>query len=72
MIPTDRRRFLANLGRTGALLASASWLDTIGYAQIARGLARAFIRPARGTAHDVQAAVAFVHGRAFRRHSVSP
>ena len=46
----DRRRFLADLGKAGALLASASWLDAIGYAQIARGPSRAFIRPARGRA----------------------
>src|SRR6187399_541361 len=45
----DRRRFLANLGRTGAMLAAGSWLDLIGYAQ-ARGPARVTIRqmPGRG------------------------
>ena len=48
MSPCDRRRFLLDLGKAGVLLASASWLDAIGYAQIARGPARAFIRPARG------------------------
>ncbi len=50
MSPIDRRRFLSDLGKAGALLASASWLDAIGYAQIARGPTRAFIRPARGRA----------------------
>ncbi len=40
-----RRPFLSGLGRTGALLASASWLDLIGYAQGGRGPARAFIQP---------------------------
>src|SRR5687767_3072845 len=34
MSPYDRRRFLSDLGKAGALLASASWLDAIGYAQI--------------------------------------
>ena len=48
MSPIDRRRFLVGLGRAGALVATASCLDVIGYAQIARGPARAFIRPARG------------------------
>jgi alpha-N-arabinofuranosidase len=40
-----RRPFLSGLGRTGALLASASWLDLIGYAQGGRGPARALIQP---------------------------
>ena len=44
----DRRRFLASLGRAGAFLASASWLDAIGYAQAGRGPARAFVRRAPG------------------------
>lgn len=44
----DRRQFLSTLGRTGALLASASWLDVIGYAQVARGPVRAFIQPGPG------------------------
>jgi alpha-L-arabinofuranosidase len=48
MSPIDRRRFLSSLGRTGALLASASWLEVIGYAQVARGAARAAIRPLPG------------------------
>jgi len=45
MNPTDRRRFLTSLGQTGALLATAKWLDVIGYAQARRGLARAVIQP---------------------------
>jgi alpha-N-arabinofuranosidase len=36
----DRRRFLTQLGHSGAALASASFLQTIGYAQVARGPAR--------------------------------
>jgi alpha-N-arabinofuranosidase len=46
----DRRTFLASLGRAGAVLASASWLDVLGYAQASRGPARAFVRraPSRG------------------------
>jgi alpha-L-arabinofuranosidase len=44
---SDRRRFLASLGSTGAALATASWLDAIGYAQGARGAARAVIQPPR-------------------------
>ena len=48
MNPTDRRRFLSTLGRTGAWLAAASRLDVIGYAQAGRGPARAFIQPSRG------------------------
>ena len=45
-----RRPFLSGLGRAGRALASASWLDAIGYAQARRGPARAFIRrsPSRG------------------------
>jgi alpha-N-arabinofuranosidase len=45
----DRRAFLAGLGSAGALVASGSWLETIGYAQ-GRGPARAHLRraPARG------------------------
>ena len=45
-----RRPFLSSLGRTGALLATASWLDIIGYAQGGRGPARAFIQPSPGAA----------------------
>ena len=48
MEPTDRRAFLAGLGKAGACVAAASWLQTIGYAQ-SRGPTRAFLRraPAR-------------------------
>jgi alpha-N-arabinofuranosidase len=45
-----RRTFLAGLGRTGGLLASAWWLDAIGYAQVSRGPARAFLRRLPGRA----------------------
>jgi alpha-L-arabinofuranosidase len=47
MTPSSRRRFLASLGRAGAMLASASWLDAIGYAQGSRGAARALIQQPR-------------------------
>jgi alpha-L-arabinofuranosidase len=50
MRPVDRRRFLSGLGRTGALLVTASCLDVIGYAQVGRGPARAFIQPSRARA----------------------
>jgi alpha-N-arabinofuranosidase len=49
-VDRDRRRFLSSLGRTGAMLAASSWLDLIGYAQVARGAARAVIQPLRGRA----------------------
>ena len=37
MTSFDRRTFLAGLGRAGAALAAASWLEAIGYAQVSRG-----------------------------------
>ena len=43
----DRRRFLSGLGKAGALLATGSWLDAIGYAQTTRGPARALIQQPR-------------------------
>jgi len=42
----NRRRFLADLGRSGAALAAASWLPSLGYAQ-ARGPARAVLQRSR-------------------------
>jgi alpha-N-arabinofuranosidase len=42
-----RREFLLRLGTSGAALATGSWLSRIGYAQIARGPARAVINQAR-------------------------
>ena len=39
----DRRTFLAAVGRAGALAATGPWLRAIGYTQIARGPARAFL-----------------------------
>jgi alpha-N-arabinofuranosidase len=42
--PSSRRRFLSGLGKAGALLATGSWLESIGYAQAARGSARALIQ----------------------------
>jgi alpha-N-arabinofuranosidase len=45
MEPMLRRRFLSTLGRAGALLATGSWLDAIGYAQVSRGPARALVVP---------------------------
>ena len=46
----DRRRVLSGLGSAGALLATGSWLDAIGYAQIGRGPARVGIMPRHGVA----------------------
>ena len=47
---SSRRRFLASLGGAGATLATASWLDAIGYAQGGRGPARAFVQRPRARA----------------------
>ena len=47
MTPSSRRRFLEGLGKAGAMLATASWLDAIGYAQGARGPARGLIQQPR-------------------------
>ena len=44
---SSRRRFLQDLGGAGALLATASWLEAIGYAQGGPGPARAVIQPSR-------------------------
>ena len=44
MTPSSRRRFLSGLGKAGAVLATGSWLESIGYAQAARGSARAVIQ----------------------------
>jgi len=46
----DRRRFLVGLGQAGAVLATGSWLETIGYAQAARGPARVRISGPRASA----------------------
>jgi alpha-L-arabinofuranosidase len=43
----DRRRFLSGLGKSGAALAAGSFLSRIGYAQVARGPARAVLGPSR-------------------------
>src|SRR5215212_7774855 len=43
MSDLDRRAFLAGLGKAGAVVAAAPWLDAIGLAQD-RGPARAFLR----------------------------
>jgi alpha-N-arabinofuranosidase len=47
MTSASRRRFLEGLGKAGAMLATASWLEAIGYAQGARGPARALIQQPR-------------------------
>src|SRR5687768_10927792 len=67
MEPMLRRRFLSSLGRTGALLAAGSWLDLIGYAQVSRGPARAFIQPSRRADFDRRVLGAFLEhlGRAI-------
>src|SRR5262249_16820943 len=44
---SSRREFLSRLGASGALLATGPWLRSIGYAQIARGPARAVILQSR-------------------------
>jgi alpha-N-arabinofuranosidase len=44
----DRRRVLSGLASAGALLATGSWLDIIGSAQVGRGPARVSIAPLRG------------------------
>jgi alpha-N-arabinofuranosidase len=46
-ISSSRRRFLAGLGSAGAMLATASWMDAIGYAQAGRSAARALIQQPR-------------------------
>src|SRR5262245_43329749 len=43
MTPSSRRQFLETLGSAGAMLATTSWLEAIGYTQVASGPARAFI-----------------------------
>ena len=66
-IRSTRRRFLSGLGQAGALLATQSWLESIGYAQAARGPARALIQqPAGGAAFDRRVLGAFLEhlGRA--------
>jgi alpha-N-arabinofuranosidase len=47
MTSSSRRRFLESLGAAGAMLATSSWMDVIGYAQGARGAARALIQQPR-------------------------
>ncbi len=47
LTPSSRRRFLVDLGKTGAMLAAASSLDVIGYAQAARGAARVLLQQPR-------------------------
>jgi alpha-N-arabinofuranosidase len=67
MTPSTRRRFLSGLGKAGALLATGSWLESIGYAQATRGSARALIQqPAVQTDLDRRVLGAFLEhlGRA--------
>ena len=47
MSTLTRRTFLEGLGRAGAALAAGSWLPGLGYAQVARGPARAVLSQAR-------------------------
>jgi alpha-N-arabinofuranosidase len=68
MTPSSRRRFLSGVGKAGALLATGSWLESIGYAQAARGPARALIQqPAVPTDFDRRVLGAFLEhlGRAI-------
>jgi alpha-N-arabinofuranosidase len=48
MSASDRRSFLAGLGRAGACLAAGPWLGALGYAQGGRGPARAWLRRSPG------------------------
>ncbi len=67
MTVSSRRRFLSGLGKAGAVLATGSWLESIGYAQVARGSARALIQePALRTDIDRRVLGAFLEhlGRA--------
>lgn len=48
MLGSNRRAFLASLGRAGALAAAGSWLPSTGYAQAGPGPARVFLRRAPG------------------------
>jgi len=48
MKSSDRRSFLAGLGRAGALMAAGPWLRALGYAQGGRGPARAWLRRSPG------------------------
>src|SRR5437763_13288407 len=48
----DRRRLLSTLGRAGALVATGSWLEAIGYAQVGDRRARALIRQAYAAPFD--------------------
>jgi alpha-N-arabinofuranosidase len=64
---SSRRRFLEGLGKAGALLATGSWLEPIGYAQTTRASARALIQqPAVQTDLDRRVLGAFLEhlGRA--------
>ena len=44
MSAPDRRSFLAGLGRASAFVAAGSWMHRLGYQQVARGPARAWLR----------------------------
>src|SRR5712671_2102312 len=48
----DRRRLLSTLSRAGALVATGSWLEAIGYAQVDERRARALIRQAYAAPFD--------------------
>ncbi len=63
----DRRTFLAALGGSGAALATGSWLSAIGYAQAARGPARAMVTQPRDRDLDRRLLGAFLEhlGRAI-------
>src|SRR3954451_23519730 len=43
----NRRRFLKELGQSGAFVAAGSWLSTIGYTQTATATARAVVNRGR-------------------------
>ncbi len=52
MTAVGRRRFLSTLGSAGALLATGSWLEVIGYAQAGGRRARALIQQTRAAPFD--------------------
>ena len=62
MKPSDRRSFLAGLGRAGAFMAAGPWLRALGYAQGGRGPARALAAPVAGPCRSRSPPARFVPG----------
>ena len=59
---SDRRAFLATLGRAGAALAATPWLSALGYAQGGRGPARVWLRQSPGRVDLDRRVLRFVPG----------